>query len=217
MRKTKEEAAITRESLVDAALKVFSAKGYATTTLDDIARTAGVTRGAVYWHFGGKAELFNALVSERYGRANAVLGEIIASGGAPLATLRKLIVRSLEYLEEDDDYRAVVELTLFKTELSDELGAGMQEKRRATQAYLDVLAGLVRAGIKAGELHPNLDPQVAALGIGGYIAGLTTIWLQDPHAFSLKARAEALADALLQGFTVHKAIKYRDGQPEQKG
>lgn len=199
MRKTKAEAAITRDSLLDAALVVFSNKGYATTTLDDIARKAGVTRGAIYWHFGGKAELYNALVGERYGRVNAALASILTAGEPPLATLRKLIERSLEYLEEDDDYRAVLEMTMFKTEVSDELAAGMQQKRVATKAYLDMLVKLVRAAMDAGELRHDLDPQVTALAIAGYINGLTMLWIQAPRSFSLASRAKALADMLLRG------------------
>ena len=64
MRRTKEEAAITREQLLSKALRVFSKMGYAATTLEDIAREAEVTRGAIYWHFGSKAELYNTLIRE---------------------------------------------------------------------------------------------------------------------------------------------------------
>ena len=64
MRKTKEEAAITREQLLKKALAVFSKKGYSATTLQDIASEADVTRGAIYWHFGSKAKLYNTLIRE---------------------------------------------------------------------------------------------------------------------------------------------------------
>ena len=64
MRRTKEEAAITREQLLKKALAVFSKKGYAATTLQNIAHEADVTRGAIYHHFGGKAELYNTLIRE---------------------------------------------------------------------------------------------------------------------------------------------------------
>ncbi|HEU5383170.1 MAG TPA: TetR family transcriptional regulator, partial [Ktedonobacteraceae bacterium] len=66
MRRTKEEAAITRERLLEAALECFHSKGYSATTLDDIARRAEITRGAIQWHFGSKADLYNTLLRERY-------------------------------------------------------------------------------------------------------------------------------------------------------
>ena len=61
-RKTKEEALETRNLILDTAQKVFYSKGVAHTSLNDIARAAGVTRGAIYWHFQNKADLFNAML-----------------------------------------------------------------------------------------------------------------------------------------------------------
>ena len=63
-RKTKAEAAATREALLEAAEEVFFAKGVARTSLEQIARHAGLTRGAVYWHFKNKGDLFMALVEQ---------------------------------------------------------------------------------------------------------------------------------------------------------
>jgi len=57
----------TRSLLLDAAEEVFAEKGFASATLDDIARTAGYTKGAIYKHFAAKEDLFLAL-SDRYWR-----------------------------------------------------------------------------------------------------------------------------------------------------
>ena len=61
MRKTKTEALKTKEHLMLAALKTFYQKGIARTSLNEIAQAAGVTRGALYWHFKNKEDLFDAL------------------------------------------------------------------------------------------------------------------------------------------------------------
>src|SRR6476659_3155944 len=61
-RRTKEEAQETRARLLDAAEQVFHEKGVAHASLEDIAAAAEVTRGAVYWHFKDKAELFDAMM-----------------------------------------------------------------------------------------------------------------------------------------------------------
>ena len=60
-RKTKEEALTTRAHIIDAARRVFHAEGVNRSTLDKVAQAAGVTRGAVYWHFANKTELFLAV------------------------------------------------------------------------------------------------------------------------------------------------------------
>ena len=58
MRRTKDEAERTRRRVLQAARKVFARQGVARTSLEQVARAAGVTRGAVYWHFRNKADLF---------------------------------------------------------------------------------------------------------------------------------------------------------------
>ena len=62
MRRTKEEALATRNGLLDAAERLFLEQGVAGTSLNDIAVAAGTTRGAIYWHFRDKADLFNAMM-----------------------------------------------------------------------------------------------------------------------------------------------------------
>src|SRR6266567_5628725 len=155
VRRTKEEAAATRELLLNTALTVFGSKGYATTTLDDIARAAGVTRGAIYWHFGGKDELYNTLVRERFARASTVFESIFSQGGSPLEMLRQFMIRFLEYLEDDPAYRAVLELTIFKTEVGPDLASGMQEKQQANQAMIASLERLLNEAISAGAVKPD--------------------------------------------------------------
>ncbi|HZV66577.1 MAG TPA: TetR family transcriptional regulator, partial [Telluria sp.] len=61
-RRTKEEAMETRASILDAAELLFVQQGVSGTTLQHIASAAGVTRGAIYWHFKDKAELFDAMM-----------------------------------------------------------------------------------------------------------------------------------------------------------
>jgi TetR/AcrR family acrAB operon transcriptional repressor len=199
VRRTKEEAAATRELLLNTALTVFGSKGYATTTLDDIARAAGVTRGAIYWHFGGKDELYNTLVRERFARASTVFESIFSQGGSPLEMLRQFMIRFLEYLEDDPAYRAVLELTIFKTEVGPDLAGGMQEKQQANQAMIASIERLLHEAISAGEVKPDTDVTTAALAIMGFLSGITTLWLQNPLSFSLKSRAHRLVDTFLNG------------------
>jgi TetR/AcrR family acrAB operon transcriptional repressor len=201
MRKTKEEAEVTRNSLLDAALAVFSKQGYEATRLEDIAEEANVTRGAIYHHFGGKAELFNALLEERFARANRIWEQVIEEGGTPLQTLRRLLVRSLQYLEEDPDYRAVQEMVSFKTAMIPEMEEGLQKKKAGQRAYLEFLARLVEQGVDAGEIRPGTNPRDAALAALGMMNGIGLLWMFDPSLFSLRTRAENIVDIFLNGIT----------------
>ena len=61
-RRTKEEAQATRDLLLDTAAEVFERRGVSRTSMQDIATAAGLTRGAIYWHFRDKVDLFNAMM-----------------------------------------------------------------------------------------------------------------------------------------------------------
>jgi len=199
MRRTKEDAALTRETVLDAALAVFSRQGYAATTLDHIAQEAGVTRGAIYWHFGGKAELYNALLEERFARAFAGMAKLLAEPGTPLQIVRRLLVWQMVLIEEDAEYRDVMELTLFKTAVTPDLAEGLKHKVKATQQMLRQLSKLFRQAVKAGEVRQKIDADSAALAALGLTTGLTSLWLLNPSSFSIKARAPEIVDLFLSG------------------
>src|SRR5512143_150005 len=140
MRRTKEEAALTRDSLLRAALRVFSRQGYGATTLDDVAREAGVTRGAIYWHFGGKVELYNALLEAYSAKGDALVQAAVAEGGSYRDVVRRVFVRLLEAVESDPELRAVMELSLFKVEQTPELEAGEAARRERGRALAGWIA-----------------------------------------------------------------------------
>lgn len=199
MRRTKEAAAETREQLLNAALVCFRRQGYSVTTLDDIARQAGTTRGAIHWHFGNKVELFNTLVRERYERAAAIFSNAYKSAEeSPLRQLRQLLIRWLSYVEEDEDFRAVLELLTLKTEIGPELAEGLQENVRGQRRSLAYFASLISKGIAAGEVRPEVEPDMAARAALGMMNGITSLWLMDTTAFSLKGIAQGTVDLFLE-------------------
>ena len=88
MKRTKEEAQITREQLLQAALRVFRRKGYAATTLEEIAQEAGFTRGAIYSHLEGKVQFYQLLIQQGFLHLNEAFEEAFDSGGSIEERLR---------------------------------------------------------------------------------------------------------------------------------
>ena len=80
VRKCKEDAEKTRQAVLESALDVFSEKGYAKATFDEIAARAGFTKGAVYWYFRNKADLVAALIMEYVGRKREELMPSVPDG-----------------------------------------------------------------------------------------------------------------------------------------
>jgi TetR/AcrR family acrAB operon transcriptional repressor len=199
MRRTKEEAEATRQALLATALRVFGRQGYAGSRLEDVAQEAGVTRGAIYHHFAGKADLWLALVADAAQRMQPVMESALAEGSSPLESLRRYGVGVLSLAAEDPRFREVSELLLFRSELSDELAAGTSQKRAGTRMVVGKLAELVRLGIDGGEIRPDVAPEDAALGLLALQNGLLSLWLADRRLFSLRNRAEQIVDVYLAG------------------
>jgi TetR/AcrR family acrAB operon transcriptional repressor len=199
MRRTKEEAAITRDQLLRKALTVFSKKGYAAAALEDIAHEAEVTRGAIYWHFGSKAELYNTLIREFSDRGTLIVQQAASEGGTLLDILRRVFVRQLEVIEDDREMRALMELHLFRTGLVPELEEGRQQQIDSGIALIDMLAGIMSQGIQQGLLRSDVDPKDMAHAYLAFQNGLINLWLTAPGQFSLKTSAESFVDILMAG------------------
>ncbi|WP_052889682.1 TetR family transcriptional regulator [Thermogemmatispora carboxidivorans] len=199
MRRTREAAAQTREQLLRAALSCFLEHGYAATTLDEVARRAGTTRGAIQWHFGSKADLFNTLVREQYERAARKLLPLYRRDGAPLETLRAILLAWLSYPEEDADFRAMLELTTLRTGMLPELQSGIEEKVQAVEASIAHFAALLRRAREAGEIRAEVVPEQAATAAYSLIVGLSSLWLLNPSAFSLRAYATEAVEIFIRG------------------
>jgi TetR/AcrR family acrAB operon transcriptional repressor len=199
MRKTKEEAAITRKQLLEAALTVFGRKGYSAATLEEIASEAGLTRGAIYWHFDGKEALYKALVIEKSAGINQLAEEILAGDGTPREILQSLLLGLFRYVEENDEYQALLELAVSKVEVTPGLESIMEETTRGRRSLANVLADILRRGIEIGEFRSNLPVDDAAIALVGYLNGVGLIWIQDSEAFSILGRADALVDVFFKG------------------
>jgi TetR/AcrR family acrAB operon transcriptional repressor len=199
MRRTKEEAAVTRATLLKTALSIFSAKGYSAATLDDVAKAAKMTRGAIYWHFKSKADLYNMLVDEVSARGAAVVQQAVAEGGTLIEILRRVFVRQCALIEEDKEARAVMELALFKTGLDPELQAGRKKQLEAGNALITGITDAMRQGVAQGVLRSDIDPADMARAFIAFENGAIQVWLASPKSFSLKTSAESFSDILIAG------------------
>ena len=72
MKRAKEDAELTKNQIMEAAFSCFYEKGFQDSTLEQIAECAGLTRGAIYWHFKDKTELYKAVVEEALSDADVV-------------------------------------------------------------------------------------------------------------------------------------------------
>ncbi|MDI1270117.1 MAG: TetR family transcriptional regulator [Polaromonas sp.] len=211
VRRTKEEALATRHKLLDAAEHLFQAQGVSRTSLQDIARRAGATRGAVYWHFKDKADLFNAMMERvtlpleqsfqnQLGQEEQGGQEEAPRGYAdPLARIRNGVAAALLRIASDPQTRRVFEVATHKVEYVGELQA---LRLRHLKSRSDFLAQVER-GLQAAARHHARELPVpaaaAAQGLHAIIDGLIQSWLLESADFDLVSLGRDVVEVYLRG------------------
>lgn len=193
VRRTKEAALETRSLILDAAERVFQAKGVGHTTLADIAAAAGVTRGAIYWHFEHKAALLQA-VNDRVHLPLEALNTVIADASLddPLAALAEAAITVLGQAARDDHTRRVFDILSFKCEYVGEMTSLLERQRDSRRACLAAIGENLAHAVDKGCLPADLDVQATAVGLYALVNGLIDNWLMDPEAFDLAEVGPAL-------------------------
>lgn len=205
-RRTKEEALATRNKLLDAAECLFQSQGVSRTTLQDIAQRAGATRGAVYWHFKDKSDLFNAMME----RVTLPLEAYFNHEDSPeekshhpdahaLERTRNAILKALHQIVNDAQTRRVLEVATQKVEY-------VEDHKTIRLRHLAVRNGFlcrVQQGLDAASRHENLKlplpTTMAARGLHALIDGLIQNWLLDPQAFDLLKAGRSTMDIYFTG------------------
>lgn len=207
-RRTKEEAQETRNQILEAAEKAFYKRGIARTTLADIAELAGVTRGAIYWHFDNKAELVQALLDSLQEPLDA-LSQASESEDEPdpLGCMRQLLVQLMHHMASDPKTRRINEILHHKCEFTDEMCEIRVQRQNAVIDCHERITRSLGNAIKRGQLPADTNPEHAALAIFAYIDGLIRRWLLLPDSFDLLNDAERWADAGLDMLRLSPALR----------
>lgn len=196
-RRTKAEAAATREALLNAAEEVFLAKGVAHTSLEQIARHAGMTRGAVYWHFKNKADLFQAMLGQVRMPFQELIEEVTEPSleESPLEAIRLAILRGFERLEQPR-YRRVHAILVHHCEVFGDIDPLTMQNEMADEAC-GALADYFTCAARQGQLREGFSPALAAELMQALLGGLFHDWLRNHEQFSLVTKGSELVEAQL--------------------
>lgn len=198
-RRTKEEAMETRERILEAALELLSEKGYDRTTFVDIADRIGLTKGAVYWHFASKQELFLALIrffTERRER-------LVEAQAVPLDCWEHIqphFVERSRVIMLDPVCRKFAYFLSFQMEWTDELHAGVEDVLRELRKdlFVQLLEVFTRAKTD-GVLRSDIAPREACLMIISLWKGLFANDVGQYARMDLPRCVAVGIDVLLQG------------------
>lgn len=185
-RKTKEEAQATRTRILDAAEGLFLDHGVSRTSLHEIASAAGVTRGAVYWHFKDKIDLFNAMMDRVFLPTEECCAVLDGEVGQPvLPLLRGMVLDVFTRLSTEVQMRRVLEIALHKVEYVDELSALRERRLQVHQEFNQRLTRALQRAQARGEVAPGRPAVQLAFGLHALVDGLLHNWLLNPAEFDL--------------------------------
>ena len=204
-RRTKQEAQATRSHILDTAELVFEQRGVSGTSLHEIAKAAGVTRGAIYWHFEDKADLFNAMME----RATMPLEEGGVCGfeknDLTLAQMRDGFVAVLRQVVADPQMKRVFGIATHKVEYIGEMDAVRERHLSIRNDCLADVERTLKQAMKRGELSRRMPARAAAVGLHALLDGLLQNWMLDPTGFNLVKVGTQVLDAYLAGLATEAA------------
>jgi len=201
MRRTKAEAEATRRSILAAARRVFERRGVTRTTMEHVAAEAGVSRGAIYWHFANKAALFDAMRLQvsvpLIDRTDFAL--LASQVDDPLATVERFLRNLLDTIANDSDTRQTFRIMMLKCEYVDEFEPELARQTNHWRELEVKLKKVYARARRAGTLRRGLAPAMAALHTCVFVSGLTRLWLLDERHVLIRARARRLIAAHVAG------------------
>lgn len=215
MRRTKEQAEQTRQKIMAAALRTFDRHGISRTTMQEIAKAARVTRGAVYWHFKNKHELLHAIRQEvslpLIDRSDFTL--LSDRAADPLERVQRFLLDLVRALEEDARTRLTFRVMSFKCEYVGALKGELKDHARKNERLRKMLVQVYAEARERDQLRTDLTPALAALETTVFLAGLLRLCLLDEGFTAVREHAPDLVAAHIEGRrTVSAALRRADGR-----
>ncbi|NLS16817.1 TetR family transcriptional regulator [Rhizobium sp. P40RR-XXII] len=198
MRRTKEDAARTREEVLAAAAEIFYENGVSGSSLEKIAQRAGVTRGAIYWHFKDKAEVLTALHREIRLPQETIVDYAIAHGhDDPLGLIENATIEVLQILVNDEHQQRVFAIMILGCEFTEHLSDAAQRIVTANAEMFGKLQKLIEMADERSRLAPLWTADAAARAIQCSMNGLLAEWLRSGKSFPLVDVGERLVRSLI--------------------
>jgi TetR/AcrR family transcriptional regulator, acrAB operon repressor len=181
VRKTKEDAELTRQGIIDAARAVFLARGVSRSTLEHIAAEADVTRGAVYWHFKNKTEIFHAIRDQVFLPLIDRMDDTLASESKddPLTQIENSLCDTINELSRNIEMQQTYEIMMIKCEYVDEFATVLQQILSNCSNITEKIQLAYERANKQNLLAGSHSPRALALDTHLFFSGLLHMWVKD--------------------------------------
>jgi len=208
MRKTKTEALKTKEHLMLAALETFYQKGIARTSLNEIAQAAGVTRGALYWHFKNKEDLFDALFQRICDDIeNCMHQDAADSDEQEWSLFRRTLMHFFTRLQTNDIHYKFHSILFLKCEHTEQNEAVIAIAKKHQSLWREKIVAVLTDVVQQKALADNLDIDMAVIFIKSSLDGLIWRWLSSGQGFDLAQTAPRMIEIIIDTLENHPQLR----------
>jgi TetR/AcrR family acrAB operon transcriptional repressor len=191
VRNTKENAELTRLKIIEAARQSFLTRGVSRTSMEQIAAEAGVTRGAIYWHFANKKEIFTAMREQVFLPLIDRMDENLQLENIddPLEQLIQFLNGTIETLNESLETRQTYEILMIKCEYVDDLVEVLDQMLDNCARITEKIEQLYTRAKEKGQLRANQSPAELAMDTHLFFIGLLHMWVKDTGGCRFRKQA----------------------------
>lgn len=194
MRRTKADAEATRQQILAAAERVFFEKGVSNASMEEVAIAAGVSRGAIYWHFANKTDLFMELYkSVPLPQEDMIARELEVEGADVFAVIERMAAEWLDVLSHDEQRQRILSI-LLRCDYGGELAPVLVQQQQVFDEHVRILEMAFARTAEKGQLNSSWTPRSLATAFCWMMKGLCVEWLLFGRRFDLSVEGrEGLA------------------------
>lgn len=193
-----KKKALTRQTIIDAAGRLFSMRGFDATSIDEICQTADVVKGTFYYHFKSKEDLVIELRKEMTSQLEEFVLAELAANKAPLAVLRDLVIRDARWTEQNEEL-AVIFVSQIYMNRAATLKNPDHPPSQLSGSLRRPVAAVVEAAQKAGQLRADIDPSELSEMIFGFYIHAKRCWLSVRKPGALEPTVLRWIEMILAG------------------
>jgi AcrR family transcriptional regulator len=172
-----------KKQIIDAALEVFSKEGFHEARMEDIARTAGLSKGALYWYFNSKDKIIASLMTSFFDREFSRIEEWASKEESSRNLLQNLVNMIVEDLLSVKPFMSILYEFWAMSFRNRTVGKFIRE---SMHRYLDLIVPVVQRGIDQGEFK-ELDARDVAMALGAILEGSILLWSYDLNNIDFKS------------------------------
>jgi AcrR family transcriptional regulator len=193
-----KKKALTRQTIIDAAGKLFSVNGFDATSIDEICQAADVVKGTFYYHFKSKEDLVIELRREMTEQLEEFVASELDSGNSPLDILRALMIKDARWTEQNEELSVIFVSQIYMNRAAS-LKNPDTPPSRLRGALRRPVSTVVEAAQQAGQLRADVNPDELTEMIFGFYIHAKRCWLNARTPGTLEPSVLRWLDMLLDG------------------